>query len=236
MDRGLFVALSGAVTQEKRLEVLSNNLANVNTSGFKKEYPVFEEALPAPNNVRYFSKTNSVVTDMTPGITEKTGRPLDIAIVGNGFFTVDTPSGIRYTRGGDFTISQGGTLMTKDGYAVVGQKGAIKLTSSNISIDPQGVVRQDGSVVDKLKIAAFSDPQMLIRGGNFFYQPAMKLKEIQSSDTRIEQGYTEISNVNPVRAMTTMIEALRSYEQHTKMIQTLDDMTKQAISEVGNVS
>ncbi len=236
MDRGLFVALSGAVIQEKRLEILTNNLANVNTAGFKKESPVFEEALPLPYGVRYYSKTNSVVTDMTPGIAEKTERPLDLAVNGSGFFTVETPYGIRYTRDGNFTLGPGGKLITKEGYAVLGEKGAIKLTSSDISIDSQGNIKEHGATVGKLKLAAFSDPSKLVREGNFFYQPAQKLKEIPLANTQVEQGVLEISNVNPVKAMTTMIEALRSYEQHTKMIQTLDDMTKQAISEVGKVA
>ncbi len=236
MDRGLFVALSGAVIQEKRLEVLTNNLANINTAGFKKENPVFEESLPLPYGVRYFSRTNSIVTDMTPGLAEKTERPLDLALNGSGFFTIETPYGTRYTRDGNFTLGPGGKLITKEGYAVLGEKGPIKLTSSNVSIDPQGNIKEQGATVDKLQLAAFSDPSKLVRERNFFYQPAQKLKGIISANTQVEQGSIEISNVNPVKAMTTMIEALRSYEQHTKMIQTLDDMTNKAINVIGNVS
>src|SRR3990172_7791333 len=104
MDRGIFVALSGAILHERRLEVLTDNLANVNTAGFKKQKPVFEDSMPDAYGLRSFSMMKSTVTDMSQGVAEKTGRPLDAAIMGNGFFAVQTPNGERYTRDGSFTI------------------------------------------------------------------------------------------------------------------------------------
>lgn len=234
MDRGIFVALSGAVLHEKRLEVLTDNLANVNTAGFKKQKPVFEDAMPSPYGPRTYSVMKEVVTDMSQGTTEKTDRPLDLAIMGDGFFTVNTPNGARYTRDGSFTAGVDGALLTREGHPVLGEKGAIKLASSDVTIDATGVLRGPGGVeMDRLKLVSFRNPASLVREGGYFVPPANAGEMPAGKDTQVQQGYVEVSNVNAIRAMTTMIEALRSYETHAKMIQSIDDMTKKAIEEVG---
>lgn len=233
MDRGIFVALSGAVLQEKRLEILSDNLANVNTAGFKKQRPLFQDAMPAPYGTRTFAVADGAVTDMSQGVAEKTGRRLDVAIKGDGFFVVDTPYGKRYTRDGNFTLGPQGNITTREGHAVLGRNGVIKLTSSDVVIDAEGNIQGNGATIDKLKLVNFDNPGKLFREGNFFSAP-LEVKEAGvSPDTGLEQGYIEVSNVNAVKSMTTMIEVLRSYETHSKMIQSLDDMTKKAIEEVG---
>lgn len=236
MDRGIFVALSGATLHEKRLEILTDNLANVNTAGFKKRKPVFEDAMPSPYGPRTFSVLKEVVTDMSQGATERTGRPLDVAIRGDGFFAVQTPNGVRYTRDGSFTVGPDNTVSTNEGHPVIGEQGVIKLTSSDVSIDTTGVVQYSGgAVIDRLKLVNFNNPALLRREGSYFV-PAAGAQEVPAGeDTQVQQGYVEVSNVNAVRAMTTMIEAMRSYETHAKMIQSIDDMTKKAIEEVGRV-
>ncbi|MBI1911730.1 MAG: flagellar basal-body rod protein FlgF [Deltaproteobacteria bacterium] len=231
MDRGIFVALSGAMSQEKRLEVLTDNLANVNTAGFKKQKPIFEEAMPG-FGPRSFASMDELVTDMSQGMTEKTDRRLDVALRGDGFFVVNAPNGPRYTRDGSFSISADRTLVTREGYAVAGEKGPIKLNSPEVVIDAQGNVQEKGVVVDKLKLVSFNN-EGLFREGSFFATDMETKEQPLGKGTVVDQGYIEVSNVNPIRAMTTMIEAMRSYETHTKMIQTLDDMTKKAIEEVG---
>lgn len=236
MDRGIFVALSGAVLQERRLEILTENLANVNTAGFKKQKPVFEDAMPNPWGTRTFAKSDGVVTDMSQGISEKTDKKLDVAIKGDGFFVVSSPNGPRYTRDGSFKLGTDGTLVTREGYKVLGENGVIKLTSPDVSIDAQGNVQDKGVLLDKLKVVSFNRPEGLLRQGGFFVPADQSVKETAvSENTELEQGYIETSNVNVVRSMTTMIEAMRSYETHAKMIQTMDDMTKKAIDEVGRV-
>lgn len=235
MDRSIFVALSGAVIQEKRLEVLTDNLANVNTAGFKKQKPLFEDAMPDAYGIRDFASMDKVVTDMSQGPSEKTGRMLDLAIKGEGFFVLNTRNGLRYTRDGSFTLGTDGTLMSREGFPVTGEKGVIKLTSPEVEIDAEGNIREKGAIVDRLKVVSFTNLMDLKREGNFF-MPVEGAKETAvSRDTAIDQGYVETSNVNAVRAMTTMIEAMRSFETHTKMIQAIDDMTKKAIDEVGRV-
>ncbi len=235
MDRSIFVALSGAVIQEKRLEVLTDNLANVNTAGFKKQKPLFEDAMPDAYGIRDFASMDKVVTDMSQGPSEKTGRMLDLAIKGEGFFVLNTGNGLRYTRDGSFTLATDGTLISREGFPVSGEKGVIKLTSPEVAIDAEGNIREKGAIVDRLKVVSFTNLMDLKREGNFF-MPVEGAKETAvSRDTAIDQGYVETSNVNAVRAMTTMIEAMRSFETHTKMIQAIDDMTKKAIDEVGRV-
>ncbi|MBI2413292.1 MAG: flagellar basal-body rod protein FlgF [Deltaproteobacteria bacterium] len=235
MDRSIFVALSGAVIQEKRLEVLTDNLANVNTAGFKKQKPLFEDSMPDAYGIRDFASMDKVVTDMSQGPAEKTGRQLDLAIKGEGFFVMNTRNGPRYTRDGSFTLATDGTLISREGFPVTGEKGVIKLTSPEVAIDAEGNIRENGAIVDRLKVVSFTNLMDLKREGNFF-MPVDGAKETAvSKDTAIDQGYVETSNVNAVRAMTTMIEAMRSFETHTKMIQAIDDMTKKAIDEVGRV-
>jgi len=234
MDRGIFVALSGALLHEKRLEVLTDNLANVNTSGFKKQKPVFEDSMPDGYGIRTFSSMKSTVTDMSQGVTEKTERPLDVALMGPGFFTVQTGNGERYTRDGSFTIGPGGALVTKQGDPVIGAKGPVRLDTSEISIGADGQIKgKDGQVIDTLKLAGFKNPGSLVREGSYFSAPADSAAAPVSKATLVQQGYIEVSNVNAIKAMTTMIEAQRSYETQTKMIQSMDEMTKKTIDEVG---
>ncbi|MBI5587072.1 MAG: flagellar basal-body rod protein FlgF [Deltaproteobacteria bacterium] len=236
MDRGIFVALSGAVLQERRLEALTDNLANVNTAGFKKQKPVFEDAMPNPWSARTFARSNGVSIDMSQGMTEKTDRKLDVAIKGDGFFVVNTKNGPRYTRDGNFAIGVDGTLLTREGYKVQGESGVIKLTSPDVTIDASGNVQEKGVTIDRLKLVSFNKPEGLTREAGLFVPSDPAVKETRVSDnTQLEQGYIEVSNVNAVKAMTTMIEAMRSYETHAKMIQTMDDMTRKAIEEVGRV-
>lgn len=237
MDKSIFVALSGAVLQEKRMEILTDNLANVNTAGFKGQKPLFEDAMPDAFRVRTFGVMDSVSNDMTQGMTEKTDRKLDMAVRGDGFFVIDTPYGNRYTRDGSFTISADGTLVTREGNKVLGEKGPIRLTSSDISVDAVGNIEDRGVVLDRLKLVNFNNLGGISREGNAYAIAQPGTKEVPvGANTQIEQGYIEISNVNAVRAMTTMIEAMRSYETHSKMIQSIDDMTRKAIEEVGRGS
>ncbi len=236
MDRGIFVALSGAILHEKRLEVLTDNLANVNTAGFKKQKPVFEDSMPDVYGLRSFSVMKSTVTDMSQGVSERTGRPLDVALMGNGFFAVQTPNGERYTRDGSFTIGPGGSLVTKQGDPVIGQNGVIKVNTADVSIDATGVLKgAGGTTIGSLKLVGFKDTGSLVREGSYFTPSGTSASGPVDGDTQVQQGYIEVSNVNAIRAMTTMIEAQRSYETQTKMIQSMDEMTKKTIEEVGRV-
>lgn len=234
MDRGIFVALSGAVVQERRLEVLSNNAANVNTAGYKEEKPVFADMMPSPEGLRTFGVTDKIFTNQAQGHLEGTGRPFDVALTGGGFFALQTPSGVRYTRGGSFIVASDGALSTRDGNKVLGENGPITITGNSVTIDSGGVVKSGGAELGKLKIVSFNNPENLTREGSY-YAPTQAQEALSPATTQVEQGFVEGSNVSIIRTMTTMIEASRSYETQAKMIQAFDDMTKKAISDVGSV-
>ncbi len=234
MDRSIFVALSGAVTQEKRLDILSENLANINTPGFKKRQLLFEATIADSGIPRYFSESREVVTDMSQGFMKRSGRDLDMAIQGQGFFEIDTPDGIRYTRNGTFMVDKNGSLVTSEGYGVLGASGVLKLRGSTFMVSADGSISDRDGTLGKLNIINFENPSMLVREGNYYSVPGAWVTEAPLDGmTEVIQGHLEISNVNAVKAMTTMIECMRSYESQTKMIQTIDEITRKAIDEVG---
>jgi flagellar basal-body rod protein FlgG len=234
VDRSIFVALSGAVTQEKRLDVLSENLANINTPGFKKRQLLFEAVVAETGVPRYFSSSREVVTNMSQGFMKRSGRDLDMAIQGQGFFEIDTPDGIRYTRNGTFTVDKGGSLVTSEGYGVLGASGVMKLRGSTVLVSSDGTISDKDGTLGKLNIISFENPSMLVREGNYYSVPGSWVAEAPLDGlTEVVQGHLEMSNVNAVRAMTTMIDCMRSYESQSKMIQAIDDITRKAIEEVG---
>ncbi|MEK6531030.1 MAG: flagellar basal-body rod protein FlgF [Deltaproteobacteria bacterium] len=234
MDRAIFVALSGAMLQEKKLEVLSDSLANANTAGFKRLNPIFKDVMASKNSLRSYAQVHSLATDLSSGAMDKTERPLDVAIKGEGFFVVNTGGGLRYTRDGNFTLSTDGTLTTREGYEVQGENGPVRLSSTAVAIDEDGVITENNQQVERLKLAYFEKPETLGRAGSLFVAPD-NVQALAAQKAKIEQGYIETSNVSVVKAMTSMIEALRSYETQTKLIQTVDDMTRKSVEEVGRV-
>lgn len=236
MDKSIFVALSGAVLQERRMEVLTDNLANVNTTGFKAQRPLFKDSMTDAFRVRTFGRLDDVVTDIGQGPSQMTHRKLDVAIRGEGFFAVETPAGTRYTRDGSFVLDTVGALVTREGHRVMSEDGAITLAGPDVLIDADGGVHANGAAIGRLKLVSFANPAELRREGNYFVPLPGAGETPAGPDTQVDQGFLEGSNVNAVRAMTTMIEAMRSYETSAKLIQSMDDMTKKAIEEVGRTS
>lgn len=236
MDRGIYVALSGAVLQERRMEVLTDNLANVNTAGYKGQKPLFETSLSDEFRIRNFGRLGDVATDHSQGILQQTEKKLDFALRGDGFFVVETPMGKGYTRDGSFVAGVNGELLTKEGHKVMGADGPIRLSTPDVKADAVGVLTSGGATVGELKLATFKDLTVLRREGGVYRPLPGAAEQPVSPNTQVEQGYVETSNVNAVKAMTTMIEALRSYETHSKMIQSIDDQTRKAVEEVGRTS
>ncbi|MEK7679782.1 MAG: flagellar hook-basal body complex protein, partial [Deltaproteobacteria bacterium] len=209
-------------------------LANINTPGFKRERPLFEDASPFPGSPRVLSRLMESMTDMTQGVVQKTERNLDVALRGNGFFAVETPVGVRYTRAGNFTINAERVLVTAAGHPVLGEGGPVRIIGPDVAIDGDGNIKTGGAVAGRLRVVDFADSAALVRQGNYFAPlPAFLPAQARPEGTLIEQGVLEVSNMNAVTAMTSMIEAMRSYETQTKMIETIDDMTRKSIEEVG---
>jgi flagellar basal-body rod protein FlgG len=234
---------AGAILQQMRLDVYANNLANVNTAGFKADLPVFlidtEEKVPAneihtPARLSPYSQPLACETNFDAGAMQKTGGRLDVAIVGRGFFEIQTPQGLQYTRNGQFSINQRRELSTPDGWPVMGQGGVITLDGNRVEISDDGQVMVDGDVAGVLQIVDFVDPRYLHKSGNTMFKAENpSAGRIEAQDYRIAQGALESSNVDPIRTMTEIIESMRVFETYQKVIRAADDATGKTVNEVG---
>jgi flagellar basal-body rod protein FlgG len=173
-------------------------------------------------------------TDFSPAPLQQTGSPLDLAIDGDGFFSIQTDQGVRYTRSGAFTISPEGFLATADGEAVLGDGGEIVIDGTDVNVDEAGNVVVDGVPVGKLRIVRISENGALRKiGDSLFELDEMRGTEEVLDHGGIQQGFLEGSNVNAVKVMTELIEVQRGYESYQKMIQTMGEMASRVISGVG---
>ncbi len=241
MSGAIYQAAAGALLQQMRLEMLSNNLANANTTGFKSDIPVFRlapESLSPEAEVPSL-KTHSItppmeaITDFSSGAVVKTDNPLNVAIVGRGFFEVQTPDGPRYTRNGSFSINADGLLCTALGDPVMGQSGEITIDGGNIAIGELGEVFVDGQQVDVLKVVDFPEPYKLQKSGESFFVPDdLGQETILEDGFHIAQGFVESSNVNTIRTMTDMIETMRVFEAYQKVIQSSNETTARTVNEI----
>lgn len=247
MLKGIYTSALGMAVLTKRQEASANNLANVNTSGYKKETVVarsFPEMLiyrlhdpavqgqkpPFVGNLSMGLSIDDIVTDYTAGFYKETGNPLELAIMGEGYFVVDTPQGERYTRNGVFNLSPEGRLVTIDGYPVQGQNGEILVEKGDFSVDESGRVFLNGKLVDKLRIVSFPAP--LAKEGSSLFRGE---EPVEVENPKIAQGFVEESNVNAIEEMVNMINLMRAYEANQKVIQTEDSTLEKAVNEVGRI-
>ena len=219
----------GMMSQEQRLNVISNNLANVNTPGYKKDVPVFD-----PNTQGYVVK--STKTYFGQGNFQQTGNSLDLALSGPGFFQIETPNGIRYTRNGAFTTNQLGEIVTMDGDPVVGA-GVIPEGAKDIQIDSNGRVQADGEEVGTIELVEFEDTNMLSKEGkNLYTTKVAGIGGIEAENTTIDQGYLETSNVDAVLASVMMIDTMRTYEALQKIAWSVQEADQRCINDVGQLT
>ncbi|HEX2365275.1 MAG TPA: flagellar basal-body rod protein FlgF [Bradyrhizobium sp.] len=252
MENALLIGLSRQTTLERHLSVISNNLANVNTNGFKGDQTLFEEYLasgahednfkPADRRVSYVQDRGSF-HDMKQGSLEKTSNPLDVAISGDGFLTVQTAGGERYTRDGNLQVTSTGQLVTNSGEAVLGTSGPIVFqpTDHDITISQDGTVTvlegasRTDSIRGKLRVVNFADAQKLLKqGNNLFSAPAGAAAQPDLKST-VQQGFVEKSNVNSVVEMSRMIEINRTYTNIANMLAAEHDLHKSAIEKLADV-
>ncbi len=241
MADGIYSALSGALMQVKALNVVSNNLANANTPGFKSQRISFDEALMRSDGVVNRTLAQVRVTeiqdDFSQGSDISTGNALDVALDGEGFFVVETPEGERYTRQGSFSLSSQGTLVGASGFAVQGEGGEIVAgPEGQLSIGDDGIVSQLGIRIGRLKTVKVSDPNALVRQGNSLWA----LPESDSGTATVEEapvgmraGFLEGSNVNMVHAMTEMIQVSRAYEMFNRTIEAYKTVDKRTTNDMG---
>lgn len=213
-------------------EVIANNLANVNTIGFKKDR-VFQEVLTeASENSE--SKVEEV-TVFEQGPLRETKNPLDIALVGKGFFTLQSSEGRRYTRNGHFRLDASGQLVLEEGVVVMGENGPIE-GRGEMHVDERGKVYFDGVFLDKLWIVTFNEPYPLRKTGNSqFVLTDESSPELEVEDVVVKQGSLEESNVNPVEEMVNMITVFRYFEADQKSLRAQDELLSRAVNDVGKV-
>jgi flagellar basal-body rod protein FlgF/flagellar basal-body rod protein FlgG len=254
MENALLVGLSRQMVLGRELEVVANNIANLNTTGFKADNSVFEEFLMPVARDNDFTGADQRISfvqdratwhDLTQGSIQRTGNPLDVAIDGNAFLVVQTPRGERYTRNGALQINATGQLVTSEGYQVLGDGGPITLqnTDSDVIISENGTitVREGANTnVDsprgKLRLAAFEQPQRLQKdGGSTFVAPPGVDPVTARPTTRVMQGALEKSNVRGVVEMTRMIEITRNYNQIANLLQQQSDMRKTSLQQLADV-
>ena len=262
MHEGLIIAASGGVKQQLKMDVLANNMANLNNAGFKSDglvfreiYPPFDEdssadasknALLPPNdsneNVAYVA-VDSLYTDHSQGIFHKTDNPLDLALEGDGFFEIDTPQGIRYTRNGNFRLDTGKYIVTQDGNFVLDknkQKIKIEDNSAKIDFGPDGTISMGNGFGNQqagtLSLVKFEDVRVLVKEGNGLYKIMdNKIKPLAADNIKVAQGVLERSNVNSIEEMTNMITAIRGFEAYQKIIQSIDEADDRAVNSIGRV-
>jgi flagellar basal-body rod protein FlgF len=224
------------------LDVMANNLANVNTPGFKEEKTFFtvlsQVGTPAGNNeLNRVTNSQAVVwqtgTNQVAGSLQLTQRDLDVALTGNGFLTVKTDQGDRYTRNGALTISPSSVLTTTGGLPVLGENGPINLGVGKVIINESGDVILNGTRVDRLKLTAFEDPLAIQHEGNSLLSVA-KDARTKPADAKVRQGYLEQSNVNPVTAVVGLVNVMRQFESMQKSMNLImNDLDSKSIERLG---
>ncbi|MCG8563506.1 MAG: flagellar hook-basal body protein [Desulfobacterales bacterium] len=223
--------VQGGLRQERKLEGVSNNLANVDTAGYKKDVISFDQKFRA-----------ELTKDYSQGDVRETGNPLDVSLASPGFFKVETPNGIQYTRNGNFTLNSEGILVDMSGNPVLGQGGAIAIDPVNDpgtgpEINGDGEIRLNGDLIDTLDIVTFENTDKLEKvGENLFDYTGDTTDEIVPEAVVVKQGALENSNVQAVEEMVKMIDYHRMFETFTKSMLTFDEIDSKAINEVGKIS
>lgn len=279
MIPGLYTGASGMKAQLDRMDALSNNLSNVDVTGYKRDVSVskaFPEMLLRRTNDNGVYKFPFGSADMSPvvgtvgsgveynesytvfeqGELQQSNNPFDLALDGEGFFSIETPTGERYTRNGSFHLSKEGILVTKEGLPVKGENGIIEIKKNNFVVDKQGNVYQNSTfagdpqrlvsmeenewenmeLIDRLKVVTFDRSRFLKKQGSSMWKTTEQSGDQSAaalgSETKVEQGFLENSNVNPVTEMVKMIEVNRAYEANQRTIKTQDELSGRLVNDV----
>jgi flagellar basal-body rod protein FlgG len=281
MVRGLYTGASGMIVQMGRIDVLSNNLANVDTPAYKKDTTLMKafpemlihrvnddgvrrlpngsyDKMPIVGKIGTGVEINEVYTRFEQGAFKQTGNDFDLALEGQGFFSIETPDGERYTRNGGFLIDSEGFLVTPEGFNVLGENGPIQIKKNNFMIDEQGNVYENAEyagdprrvvsmqendwenvvLIDRLKIVDFEVRRHIKKEGESLYRETEysgPAAVIEQDRPKVHQGFLEASNVNPVIEMVNLIEVHRTYEANQKSIQAHDSALGRTVNEVGRV-
>lgn len=241
MSTTISIIQAGMANDMQRLQVISHNLANAGTVGFKRGVAV---ARPFGDMVR--QATNSAIAatgspvvrtqlDHTSGALKQTGSPLDIALEGDGYLVVSTPAGEAYTRRGSLALDVDGRLVTADGHPVLGSGGEIRLTSPEPRIDSSGAIWEGQNMAAQLRLVGVADTSTLVELGAGIYAPTASTDPSPELTLRVRQGFVEAANVNPMGEMVRMIETMRHFEASQRLARGYDDMLDRAINTLGEI-
>ena len=259
MQNAMYSALFGALSNEHRMNSIANNLANVNTTGYKRDMLAFKDTMdmyahdvimepvasirdkkffPDP---QHLSRTRiaTSVTDFQQGGMKVTSAPLDVGIQGEGFFKIDSPDGEFYTRNGHFTVNEEGTIVNERGWPVMSEGGPITIPAGtkNIVIAENGRVFADNEEVGQIQLVTVDNLAMLEKQGSnlFRVRPGAEVEEVEVDPNRswMAQGFLEAANVDAVYEMVNMMETQRQFEAYQKIMQTSDAIDREANTKVG---
>ncbi len=248
MIRGLYTSATGMFAGQQRMDVTAHNLANVSTTGYKRQTAHFAPYLASAlvrqdGSVRGLGashhgvRLDDLLTDITAGPLEYTGRAADLAVMGGGFFCVENAAGeVLYTRAGSFAVDGEGYLTTRSGQRLLGEAGPVNVGSGSYTVDGDGRVYVDGEETDRLRIAFFEDAAVLQReGDSLFSLPDGMQESPEAGPVFVRQGYLEGSNVNLATEMVEMIMAARIYAANQRLVSTHDSLLEKVVNQVGLV-
>ncbi len=216
-------SVQSGIRQERQYEVIANHLANADTTGFKGDILTFDDMMKA-----------KITTDLRPGDLKETGNALDMAIAEKGFFKIQTPNGVRYTRNGNFMLNLNSQLVTQTGDLVLSNnEGPLVITGKDVTVHENGGITSDGENIGTLGIVDFTIEGTLEKDGNsYFKHMGQPGEEVAAQNILVKQGALETANVSTVKEMTKMIESHRKYETIQKLIHSFDELDAK-VNEVG---
>ncbi len=243
IENAQLIGLSRQMALQRQMDVVANNLANINSTGFKAESILFEDyempvaadrTFPGPSQQLHYVQDWATLHDFRPGAMTQTGNPMDIALAGEGFLSVETPEGIRYTRNGAMEIDANGVLVTQNGYPILSGNGnsiAFSPEETDITITANGEISTSAGVKTRLGIVEFDNVQALTRSGDTMFAGE---NPNTATATRVVQGTLEKSNVSGVTEMAEMIRVTRAYSSLADLMNQQDQLRRSAIQRLGD--
>ncbi|HEY8575498.1 MAG TPA: flagellar basal-body rod protein FlgF [Devosia sp.] len=244
IENAQLISLSRQIALQRQTDVVANNMANINTTGFKGEQVLFEEYVMPVARDRDFPRLDqplsyvqdwATIHDLSGGAMVQTGSELDVGLNGDGFFAVQTPAGERWTKAGSFQLSANGTLVDASGNPVLGEGGPIQFgpEETGILIASDGSISTSAGQKGRLRLVEFTDPQALTREGNNLWAGGTPAA---ATGTRAMQGFVEKSNVSGVAEMAEMIRVQRAYESAASLASKQDELRRSAIQRLGDTN
>ena len=250
MVRGTYIAGTGMMLQRRRMETVTNNISNADTTGYKKEYLVshsFDEVMirrmadssdngrmPAVGPLNLGTQVDQLYVNYEGGSFEETARSSDFAIAGDVFFVVQTPAGERYTKSGAFYVDSAGFLVDGEGNYLLGENGPLYVGGTEFGVDRNGGVMLDGQYTDRIRVASFADNNALRKQGSNLYS-SLEGPQAGTKPFEVIQGYLETSNVDIGREMVDMMTVFRTYETNQRMLSMIDETVGKAVNEIGRL-